>query len=75
MIPLSVEYAIREAVALLRASRRHFKSHQIETARELLEKCLEDLPERKAVLAAKEAGHSPHSTHARLPRGIANRFK
>jgi len=65
MIPLSVEYAIREAVALLRASRRNFKSRQIETARELLEKVLEDLPERNAILTAKEAGHS---THARLPR-------
>lgn len=46
MIPLSTEYAIREAVALLRASRRNFKSHQIEQARELLEIVLRDLPER-----------------------------
>ncbi len=46
MIPFSVEYAIREAVALLHASRRNFKSRQVETARELLEKVLEDLPER-----------------------------
>jgi hypothetical protein len=44
-----VEYAIREAVALLRLSRRNFKSRQIEQARELLEKVLEDLPERKSV--------------------------
>ena len=49
MLPLSTESAIREAVALLRASRRHFKSRQVETARELLEKVLEELPERKVV--------------------------
>ena len=47
--PLSTESAIREAVALLRLSRRHFKSRQIEIARELLEKCLDDLPGRKAI--------------------------
>ena len=46
MIPLSTEYAIREAVKLLRLSRRNFKSHQIEQARELLEIVLKDLPER-----------------------------
>ena len=46
MIPLSTEYAIREAVRLLRLSRRNFKSHQIEQARELLEIILLDLPER-----------------------------
>lgn len=39
-------YAIREAVALLRASRRNFKSRQVEQVRDLLEKCLEDLPDR-----------------------------
>lgn len=33
MIPLSTEYAIREAVRLLRASRRNFKSRQVEQAR------------------------------------------
>lgn len=49
MLPLSTEYAIREAVALLRASRRNFKSGQVEQARELLEKCLEGLPDRKAI--------------------------
>ena len=49
MMHISIEYAIREAVALLRASRRNFKSRQVEQARELLEKCLEDLPERKPV--------------------------
>jgi len=49
ILPLSVEYAIREAVALLRLSRRNFKSRQIETARELLEKCLEGLPGRKEI--------------------------
>lgn len=47
MIPLSTEYAIREAVALLRASRRNFKSRQVEQARELLEMVLADLPERR----------------------------
>ena len=46
MLPLSAEYAIREAVRLLRASRRNFKSSQIEQARELLEIVLRDLPER-----------------------------
>lgn len=49
MIPLSVEFAIREAVTLLRASRRNFKSRQVEQARALLETVLEDLPERKPV--------------------------
>jgi len=39
-------YAIREAVALLRASRRNFKSRQVEQARELLELILADLPAR-----------------------------
>lgn len=48
MIPLSTEYAIREAVRLLRASRRNFKSRQVEQARELLEIVLRDLPERPA---------------------------
>jgi len=51
MIPLSVEYAIREAVKLLRLSRRNFKSRQVEQARELLEKCLEGLPERNSICA------------------------
>jgi hypothetical protein len=41
MLPLSTEYAIREAVKLLRASRRNFKSKQVELARTLLEKVLE----------------------------------
>ena len=48
-LPLSTEYAIRDAVALLRASRRNFKSRQVEQARDLLEKCLEDLPDRRAI--------------------------
>ena len=46
MIPLSTEYAIREAVQLLRLSRRNFKSRQVEQASELLEMVLADLPER-----------------------------
>jgi len=46
VIPLSTEYAIREAVTLLRLSRRNFKSRQVEQARELLEMVLTDLPER-----------------------------
>ena len=46
MTALSTEYAIREAVRLLRLSRRNFKPHQIEQARELLEIVLRDLPER-----------------------------
>lgn len=41
MIPLSAHFAIREAVLLLRASRRNFKSRQVEQARMLLEKLLE----------------------------------
>ena len=36
MIPPSIEFAIREAVTLLRLSRRNFKSRQVEQARELL---------------------------------------
>ncbi len=48
MIPLSTEYAIREAVKLLRLSRRNFKSQQVEQARELLEIVLRELPERPA---------------------------
>lgn len=41
MLPLSTEFAIREAIKLLAASRRNFKSAQVEQARRLLEKCLE----------------------------------
>jgi hypothetical protein len=44
MIPISVEFAIREAVKLLRASRRNFKSRQVEQARELLELAIKDIP-------------------------------
>lgn len=47
MIPLSVEYAIREAHALLRASRKHFKSRDVAQAAKLLEMVLADLPERQ----------------------------
>ena len=50
-IPLSTEYAIREAVALLRASRKHFKSRDVAQAAELLEMVLADLPERKSICA------------------------
>lgn len=46
MIPLSTEFAIREAVRLLRDSRRNFKSSQVEQAQELLEIVLADLPPR-----------------------------
>jgi len=46
MIPISTEYAIREAVKLLRLSRRNFKSRQVQQAAELLEMVLRDLPER-----------------------------
>jgi len=46
MLPLSTEYAIREAVKLLRASRRNFRSRQVELARELLEMVLAELPPR-----------------------------
>lgn len=48
MLPLSTEYAIREAVRLLRLSRRNFKSRQVAQAAELLELILRDLPERTA---------------------------
>lgn len=41
MIPISAQFAVREAVALLRDSRRNFKSRQVEQARALLEKLLE----------------------------------
>lgn len=41
MIPPSTVFAVREAVILLRASRRNFKSRQVEQARALLEKLLE----------------------------------
>ena len=57
MIPLSTEYAIREAVRLLRASRRNFKSRQVEQARELLEIILADLPERKPQEPRIDAAH------------------
>ncbi len=40
MISLSTEFAIREAIKLLVASRRNFKSSQVEQARRLLEKVL-----------------------------------
>lgn len=46
-IPPSVEFAIRNAVKLLRDSRRNFKSRQVEQARELLELVLADLPPRE----------------------------
>lgn len=45
-IPIHVEYAIREAVKLLRLSRRNFRSKQVAQAAELLEMVLRDLPER-----------------------------
>lgn len=45
-IPLSTEFAIREAVRLLRDSRRNFNSAQVEQARKLLEIMLADLPPR-----------------------------
>lgn len=45
-IPFSTEFAIREAVRLLRDSRRNFKSRQVEQARQLLEMVLADLPPR-----------------------------
>lgn len=45
-IPLSTEFAIREAVRLLKESGRHFKSRQVAEARRLLEIVLADLPPR-----------------------------
>lgn len=54
MLPLSVEYAIREAVALLRASQKHFTSKDVAKARALLEQCLEGLPERKTIAHSKK---------------------
>jgi hypothetical protein len=44
MIPVSTEFAIREAIKLLVASRRHFKSSQVEQARKLLELALASQP-------------------------------
>lgn len=46
MLPLSTEFAIREAVRLLRESGRHFQSRQVATARKLLELVLAELPPR-----------------------------
>jgi hypothetical protein len=43
----STEFAIREAVKLLRESDRHFKSRQVAQARRLLELVLADLPPRR----------------------------
>lgn len=42
MLPLSAEYVIREAVQILAASRRTFRSRQVERARELLELLLRE---------------------------------
>lgn len=47
--PLQERNSHAAPLALLRASRRNFKSRQVETARDLLEKCLEDLPDRRAI--------------------------
>lgn len=47
MIPLSIEFAIREAVKLLRLSRRNFKSRQVELARQLLEQAIKQIEEQK----------------------------
>jgi len=44
MIPVSVEFAIWEAVKLLMAYRRNFKSWQVEQARQLLELALQPYP-------------------------------
>lgn len=41
-LPISTEFAIREAVTLLRASQKNFKSRQVERARELLELLLRE---------------------------------
>lgn len=41
MIPLSTEFAIREAIKLLADSRRNFRSRQVEQARRLLEKLID----------------------------------
>lgn len=62
MIPLSAEFAIREAIALLRASRRNFHSAQVEQARRLLETLLELEglpPTRGAIDAEKTLGENP----------------
>ena len=45
-IPLSTEFGIRAALKLPRASRRHFKSSQVEQARKLLELVLAECPPR-----------------------------
>lgn len=48
MIPLSVEFGLREALKLLKASRLHFRSRQVEQARRLLETILELACETRA---------------------------
>lgn len=40
MLPLSTEFAIREAIRLLADSRRNFQSRQVEQARRLLEQLI-----------------------------------
>lgn len=44
MLPLPLEFAIREAVRLLRESGRHFKSRQVAEARRILESILSENP-------------------------------
>lgn len=43
MIPFPLEFAIREAVRLLRESGRHFKSRQVAEARRLIETALAEI--------------------------------
>ena len=56
MIPLSAEFAVRGAIVLLRASRRNFKSAQVEQARTLLETLLEleGLPPTRGAIGAEK---------------------
>lgn len=68
MIPLSAEFAIREAIALLRASRRNFKSAQVEQARRLLEKLLEleGLPPTRGAIDAEKTIRENHDPEKKI---------
>lgn len=59
-LPLSTEFAIREAVKLLMASRKNFRSRQVERARELLEFLLREQGRLPWPPKPKSESHDPH---------------
>lgn len=63
MIPAHIEFAIREAVKLLAASSRNFKSRQVAQARRLLELCLAELPPR----GPQQEQHEPKTIGRKNP--------